>query len=320
MKTLILHHNNLPNVSGMKMGIYQAEERLARIKFPIEVSYALTGKNFTGERYSNVNTVAVNPTEILQEVRGNFKIACLIYDWDKVFPKPTNPAHHNYLLKGCTPIQIPMQFYTDTTVTPAITYTEALCLFFLHELSHSIAFLTGQKDKTHDQGSSPEWANKHPTDYYIHLINELKPFWHLLEDKPVAPPSMPIVTLTRRWDNGVQTLGELTTEGFNCKTLERPWRNNKNNISCIPKGEYLVKWTWSPKFMRYTYELQRVPNRTGIRIHKGNYFFSVEGCILLGDKYGDLNGDPNADILNSTATIKKFEEVMGKRDFLLRVI
>lgn len=125
------------------------------------------------------------------------------------------------------------------------------------------------------------------------------------------------VTITRVKDTGQETQGNLVCGSFSCFTLERPWKNNQTGISCIPPGTYEVKWTFSPRFLRYTYEVQNVLNRTGIRWHKGNFFFDVEGCILLGDGYQDLNADGQLDIIDSTITIKKFEDFMNKADFTL---
>lgn len=133
-------------------------------------------------------------------------------------------------------------------------------------------------------------------------------------------PKTLVVTLTRDTYGKDETLGSLNVGNFRCKTLERPWKNNQKNISCIPEGEYRCKWTFSPKFMRYTYEVQGVPNRSGIRIHKGNYFYDIQGCILLGDGYSDLNKDGTVDIINSTKIIKDFETLMGGQDFILKII
>jgi len=125
----------------------------------------------------------------------------------------------------------------------------------------------------------------------------------------------------KRLDIGTETLGDFLCENFMCKTLELPWKDNKNGVSCIPKGEYLVKWTFSPLFKKHTYEVQKVKGRSGIRIHKGNYASmkksDVLGCILLGSSHADINKDGIVDIINSTATINKFEKFMNKEDFKL---
>lgn len=158
-------------------------------------------------------------------------------------------------------------------------------------------------------------------------IERIAPYWDkvanilILNQTPpvVTPVPNKIVTLIRNWDNGVQTLGDLQTLGFACKTLERPWKNNQKNISCIPKGTYNCKRIFSLRF-GYVYEIQGVLNRTGVLLHPGNYFFDVEGCILLGDKYGDLNKDAYADILNSKVTLKRFEDLLAGKEFTLKII
>lgn len=127
--------------------------------------------------------------------------------------------------------------------------------------------------------------------------------------------------ILKRLDIGTETLGDFTCENFKCKTLELPWKDNKSSISCIPKGEFIVKWTFSPRFKKYTYEIQSVKGRFSIRIHKGNYASlkksDVEGCILMGIGYVDINKDGVVDIINSTATIASFEKFMNKEDFKL---
>lgn len=72
-----------------------------------------------------------------------------------------------------------------------------------------------------------------------------------------------------------------------CYTLERPWLDNKsddkstliNDSSCIPAGDYFIKWTLSPGFKKYTFEIFDVSNRFGIRIHAANVVDELLGCI-----------------------------------------
>lgn len=125
------------------------------------------------------------------------------------------------------------------------------------------------------------------------------------------------VTITRFSDDGKQTLGNLSVGSFTCKTLERPWLNNENDISCIPKGTYKCTYTLSLSHLGWTYAIQNVPQRSGIRIHAGNDYMDSEGCILLGTGYGDINGDTEADIINSKDTINNFVTLLGKKDFTL---
>jgi hypothetical protein len=87
-------------------------------------------------------------------------------------------------------------------------------------------------------------------------------------------------------------------------TLERPWNDNKRNLSCIPHGRYICKKVKSPKF-GITYEVTGVQNRSNILFHCGNTKKSSKGCILIGEEFGILNG--NRAILSSK---KGFEEFM----------
>lgn len=64
-----------------------------------------------------------------------------------------------------------------------------------------------------------------------------------------------------------------------CYTIELPWVDNGPFISCIPTGVYRLKYTHSPSFKKYTYELLSVPKRTGIRIHSANIVSQLSGCI-----------------------------------------
>ena len=79
--------------------------------------------------------------------------------------------------------------------------------------------------------------------------------------------------------------------GIICYTLERGWNNNAPSISCIPAGKYLMERTESFKFGK-TFEVCKVPDRTHILIHPGNTIGDTEGCILVGHKVGELNGQP----------------------------
>lgn len=108
-------------------------------------------------------------------------------------------------------------------------------------------------------------------------------------------------------------------------TIELPWRDNKTFISCIPTGDYLCKWTWSPAFKRHMYLVDNVSGRSGIRIHKGSYAGATDygykadflGCISLGKGYTTLAGQK---ILHTTAkSVAKFEEMMDRKDFILSI-
>ncbi|MHC5541432.1 DUF5675 family protein [Singulisphaera rosea] len=100
-------------------------------------------------------------------------------------------------------------------------------------------------------------------------------------------------------DNG--TFGMMILEGqYLCHTCEDPWKNNAPNQSCIPAGKYSVVKYSSPKFPG-VWRVENVPNRSGILIHNGNNIIDTEGCILVGDSIGYIDGLPS--VLNSRKTL-----------------
>lgn len=130
-----------------------------------------------------------------------------------------------------------------------------------------------------------------------------------------------------RVDDIRQTLGVMNVDngGFVSKSLELPWKNNQNNISCIPVGTYICKYTRSPRISKvkgedfFTYEIMDVPNRGGVRIHSANYFHQLRGCIALGNAAKDMDMDGCNDISHSGDTIKAFEKYMNYEDFELEI-
>ncbi|NBW10891.1 MAG: hypothetical protein EBR82_22965, partial [Caulobacteraceae bacterium] len=98
------------------------------------------------------------------------------------------------------------------------------------------------------------------------------------------------VRLVRIKATDTGTLGTLTLNGKElCKTLELPWKDNADMISCIPVGTYECKPWDSAKFPN-VWEITNVPNREAILIHSGNTMKDTHGCVLVGQGYGSFNG------------------------------
>lgn len=116
-----------------------------------------------------------------------------------------------------------------------------------------------------------------------------------------------------RQSNDKQTCGRfllLNWRGdlvFECAALELPWVGNLPNVSCIPKGCYSVSKLNSPKFGANTFGVHRVPGRSHILIHPGNFTRDIEGCILLGERFADIDNDGITDVTNSRATVNKLK-------------
>lgn len=109
----------------------------------------------------------------------------------------------------------------------------------------------------------------------------------------------------------------LEGEGLILYSLEQPWRDNEVNVSCIPEGEYLCTWHNSPSFGE-VYLVNQVPNRSYILFHSGNIVDHTRGCILLGLRKGRLYNKPA--VLSSRAAIRKFNNILNKEDFILKVL
>lgn len=103
-------------------------------------------------------------------------------------------------------------------------------------------------------------------------------------------------------------------------TLERPWLNNKHNISCIPAGTYVFQRINSPKHGN-CFQAVNVEDRDNIQIHKGNIEDDTEGCILIGESfaYNVKNGKPG--VAASGIGYDEFMQKLSGRDsFTLRII
>jgi len=130
--------------------------------------------------------------------------------------------------------------------------------------------------------------------------------------------------ITRIKDNGVQTIGTGLVLGntneilYEFKTLELPWKDNQKRISCIPIGIYNVIRYKSPKFGE-VFLLENVSNRSMIEIHYGNYFSDIEGCILVGENFKDINKDGHVDVTSSKNTLNDLLDIMPET-FKLEII
>jgi hypothetical protein len=78
-----------------------------------------------------------------------------------------------------------------------------------------------------------------------------------------------------------RTIGRLTYNDEHFYTIERPWLDNKQNVSCIPAGYYKLGRVDSPRFGPDTWEIKGVPGRTHILIHVANTAHDVFGCLGL---------------------------------------
>ena len=102
------------------------------------------------------------------------------------------------------------------------------------------------------------------------------------------------ITLIRNRREGKAVYGQLSFEMRNreyaLETFSMPSLENADYL--IPAGTYPVERTWSPRFKKFLPLIENVPDREGIRIHRGALPEHSKGCILL-----DLAGMSNINIL-----------------------
>lgn len=87
-----------------------------------------------------------------------------------------------------------------------------------------------------------------------------------------------MLTLIRDIVNDNEVMGRLEINGqFICYTLE-------NAKKLIPCELYHVQNSISPKFKRELPLLynSKVPQKRGVRIHVGNYYYQSNACVLVG--------------------------------------
>ncbi len=111
------------------------------------------------------------------------------------------------------------------------------------------------------------------------------------------------------------TIGRLLVDGDEVgRTLELPWRNNEQNISSIPAGNYRTTIRTDG---RRGWRLQRidVDDREYIQVHIGNYQSEIQGCILVGD--GVASTVDRCQVTNSGKTLEKLRTALQKRSALL---
>lgn len=125
------------------------------------------------------------------------------------------------------------------------------------------------------------------------------------------------LTLKRIALRPTYTIGKLyIDDAYFCDTLEDTVRdtnksgkfdNGEQKIkgkTAIPYGTYQIKWTYSPRFKKYTPQLMNVPSFEGIRVHAGNTSADTEGCLILGEN------KQVGKVFNSRATINKFYPII----------
>ncbi len=149
-------------------------------------------------------------------------------------------------------------------------------------------------------------------------------------------------TLTRNKKDAVQvmsslTSGSLASDGVSLIALEKL-------STLISEGKYVCVYTRSNRLSALalknwlaknptltevdapddvknykTYELQNVPNHTGVRIHACNFSRLLEACVSPGLTWIDLDNDGELDATSSVVAVNELQDYMGLENFELTI-
>jgi hypothetical protein len=99
---------------------------------------------------------------------------------------------------------------------------------------------------------------------------------------------------------------------FELKTLERPWKGNKRNESCIPEGVYLIKRDKAGRHRWWS--VQNVTGRSAIEFHEGQLPTHSDGCVLIGARH-----DPYFNLHDCGVGLNALLRHVGNNDFMLTI-
>ncbi len=245
-----------------------------------------------------------------------YDITIFAFDLGEWATPPGSP----YPLKPTAPSGSCVTSYNKPLINLPVYKGLANNILLVHELQHAVVYIANANGFNVPDVMDTYRENANPDSPTGNFAEQ----WKLLEPFISPKPLNPTVTITRSYRPS-ETPGELFASNagltMSCNTLELPWIQNKRNVSCIPTGTYQVKWVFKIGKFGWVYEIQNVPGRSGILFHSGNYAagkkVDIEGCILLGKGFSDINGDKIPDIINSRVTRDAFNGFMGKKTFTL---
>ena len=107
------------------------------------------------------------------------------------------------------------------------------------------------------------------------------------------------------------TIGYMDLPHKRLYSLELPWKDNSEDVSCIPEGTYLLKRDHTGKHQYYA--VQDIPSRTNIEWHMGNYLKDILGCTV----FGQARMNDNISVASSALALKEIVKYIGDEDCLV---
>ena len=130
-----------------------------------------------------------------------------------------------------------------------------------------------------------------------------------------------ILIVNRLFGKKRQTIGramlinEQFLQLFSFVTLELGWLLNEIGESCVKNGNYELHVRYSEKYGRHLH-IKDVEGRAFILFHWGNFNWDTQGCVLVGEKFSDINKDGDLDITKSKKTFKKLMSFIKDDDII----
>ena len=114
------------------------------------------------------------------------------------------------------------------------------------------------------------------------------------------------------------TFGIIKINGaIHCHCVELPWRNNVQDISCIPEGIYYCKRMLTSRG-RGTFQVMDVAGRTGVLFDIANRAAELLGCIGIGIRFGKVNNERA--VISSKTAMKNFMTALKPyNSFMLKI-
>lgn len=127
------------------------------------------------------------------------------------------------------------------------------------------------------------------------------------------------VVLTHTYENNHETIGQWVVSDeekvlFMCATLELPFKGNQRRISRIYKGIFDCIKVGPTRNIPYDHIwIKDVDGRSGIKVHIVNYVRQLRGCVGVGYRHKDIDGDDQLDVTMSKKTLSKLMAILPEQ-------
>ena len=102
-------------------------------------------------------------------------------------------------------------------------------------------------------------------------------------------------------------------------SLELPWLDNANYISCIPIGDYTAYKHVSPKFGPCLW-IKEVNGRSEVLIHPANYHTQLLGCIAIGKDLKHINTGKDIDVAQSRKAMAELLNQIEGNEIHIKIV